>query len=101
MANGWQSRRTARPTDRAFEAPPPMSTLSTPRVTPALAKSAREHFQERYPRALNDDDGREIATNLLGLFQVLQDWTQRAATVETPTTPLAPASPVRRRATRT
>lgn len=45
-----------------------------PHVTPALANSARERFQGRYDRALTDEDGREIATNLLGMIGVLREW---------------------------
>lgn len=42
------------------------SPTAIPHVDAALAKSARERFQQRYAEPLTDEDGREIATTLLG-----------------------------------
>lgn len=50
--------------------PPP----KVPHVSDELARSAREHFQHRYREPLTDHDGREIATNLLGVFALLKEW---------------------------
>ena len=54
-----------------------MAASPLPHVTPALATRAREHFQQLYAEPLSDDDGREIATNLLGAFGVLNEWRLR------------------------
>lgn len=53
--------------------PPPI-----PHVSPALAARARDHFQHLYSEPLTEEDGREIATNVLGAFAVLREWAERA-----------------------
>jgi len=50
------------------------SAPSIPQVSDALATSTRERFQPRYAESLTDDDGRQIATNLLGMFGLLKRW---------------------------
>lgn len=50
------------------------SAPAIPHVDAALAMSTRERFQPRYAQALTDEDGREIATNLLGMFALLRRW---------------------------
>lgn len=56
-----------------------MAVPTLPFVTPALARSARDHFQPFYTERQTEDDGREMATNVLGAFGVLNDWRQRRA----------------------
>lgn len=52
-------------------------SINFPQVTPELARSAREHFQYLYADPLTEEDGREIAVNVLGVFRTLQEWKQR------------------------
>ena len=79
MALRWQSRRTPRPIWRAFDDESiPMLPRSTFRVTPALARSACEHFGPLYGRELTEDEGARISTNLLGAVGVIQEWLGRA-----------------------
>ncbi len=71
----WQIENVPRRIGMAFtDEPIPMPALSIPHVSPALARSAREHFQCLYARPLSDDDGLEMATNALGAFAVLLEW---------------------------
>jgi len=75
-----------------------MAASPLPNVTPELAARAREHFQPLYAEPLSDDDGREIATNLLGAFGVLNEWRlRRAAQGASNPTPAPSARPTRRR----
>ncbi len=48
-----------------------MPTHPVPYVTPSLARSARDHFQRFYAEPQTLEDGREMATNVLGFFRVL------------------------------
>lgn len=74
--------------------------MSSPRAIPhveaALAKSARERFQHRYAEPLTDEDGREIATNLLGMFALLRKWRDRRDGIAAPSGNTAPAPRGRR-----
>ncbi len=56
-----------------------MAAPTLPFVTPALARSARDHFQRFYAEPQTEEDGREMATNVLGAFSVLNEWRQRRA----------------------
>lgn len=49
---------------------------NVPFVTPTLARSARDDFQQLYDEQLSDDDGQEIATNVLGVHGLLSKWRQ-------------------------
>lgn len=63
----------------------PRSCISdVPHVSRELAQSARDHYQHLYADPLTEEDGREIATNLIGAFKVLQEWQERAARTEPP-----------------
>ena len=81
------------------ESPAAMAVPSLPFVTPELARSARDHFQRLYAEPQTEEDGREMATNVLGAFGVLNEWRQRraarlaAAATATSGPPLAPDSP--------
>ena len=75
---------------------PPAPLL--PQVPDALAKSARQRFQHRYAEPLSDEDGREIATNLLGVFGLLKEWREAAAR-SAPSATQAPALRKRRTTT--
>lgn len=62
-----------------------------PHVSPELARNAREFFQHLYPRPLSEDDGREMAVNVLGAFGVLKEWKAEAdARAEAGLPPLVP-----------
>lgn len=50
---------------------------NVPFVTPAMARSARAHFQVLYSVPQTDDDGFESATNVIGAFTVLGEWRER------------------------
>ncbi len=63
-----------------------------PHVTPEMARSARDHFQHLYDRPLSEEDGREMAVNVLGAFGVLLDWRARPVV---PPEQQAPASKIR------
>jgi hypothetical protein len=70
-----------------------MPAQQVPHIQPALARSAREHFQPRYAQPLSDEDGREIATNLIGVFAILKEWRdKRAAATAKPGKPRASRS---------
>jgi hypothetical protein len=77
-----------------------MSAPILPHVTPELARRAAKHFQCLYAEPQTEDDGHEMATNTLGAFEVLLDWTRRAAGTsgERPPLPPAPRRNQRRRA---
>lgn len=91
-----------------------MSAPAIPRVSPELARSAREHFQPLYVQRLSDDDGLDIATNVLGAFGVLREMKRNrdaerlaaavaGASVAPPSEPGPPAAaviPTRRRPVR-
>jgi hypothetical protein len=64
-----------------------MAVPTLPFVTPELARSARDHFQRFYAEPQTDEDGREMATNVLGAFAVWNDWRVRRA-AKGPSTPL-------------
>lgn len=77
-----------------------MAAPTLPFVTPALARSARDHFQRFYAEPQTEEDGREMATNVLGAFSVLNEWRQlraarlaAAAAPPGPSPALAPPSP--------
>lgn len=74
-----------------------MSTSLIPHVSPELARSAREHFQPRYKQRLTEDDGREIATNLIGAFAVLKEWRDRRIALGLWPPPPVPARQRKRR----
>ncbi len=57
--------------------PIPMPAPTIPNVSPALAQSARDHFQPYYAEPLTEDDGREIAINTLGPFALFREWRER------------------------
>lgn len=73
---------------------------TVPHVTPELARSARDHFQQLYAEPQSDEDGREMATNVLGLFGLLLELRARKAATPPPPTPPALASGPRRRLVR-
>lgn len=50
-----------------------MPAPAIPHVSPELARSARDFFQPLYSRRLTDDDGLDMATNVLGAFGVLRE----------------------------
>ena len=57
LAVTWQIENVPRRIGMAFtDEPIPMPALSIPHVSPALARSAREHFQCLYARPLSDDE---------------------------------------------
>ncbi len=65
---------------------------SRPRSVPIeVARSARAHFQPYYSEPLSDEDGREIAANLLGMISLLKQWKERRDAGLPPT----PAFPTR------
>jgi hypothetical protein len=72
-----------------------------PFVSNELAASARDAFQPRYATPLTQEDGREIASNLLGAFGILREWHAKHVAnggVFPPRTPPArPYTPKRRR----
>ena len=61
----------------SFDEPIPMPAPAIPHVSPELARSARDFFQHLYARPLSDDDGLDMATNVLGAFGVLREMQQR------------------------
>ncbi|MES2642000.1 MAG: hypothetical protein V4850_21120 [Myxococcota bacterium] len=73
---------------------------TVPRVTPELAQSARDHFQPLYAEPQTLEDGREMATNVLGFFGVLLELRARKAAAPPPPSPPAPVSGLRRRLVR-
>lgn len=75
---------------------------TVPHVTPELARSARDHFQQLYAEPQTDEDGREMATNVVGLFGLLLELHARKAATPSPPPPSlpAPASGPRRRLVR-
>lgn len=88
-------QRTERPGAAAYRTgvshrAPPMPAPTVPCVQTELAESARKHFQRRYAEPLNDDDGLEIATNLLGAFGILREWRDRRAAEGPALTPTPP-----------
>ncbi len=54
-----------------------MPAPAIPHVSPELARSARDFFQHLYVKPLTDDDGLDMATNVLGAFTVLREMAQR------------------------
>ena len=72
-----------------------------PFVPDELAASARDCFQPRYATPLSQEDGREIACNLLGAFKVLREWHARhlanGGVLPPRTPPARPYTPKRRR----
>ena len=74
-----------------------MSAPAIPHVSPALARSARDHFQRFYKEPLTDDDGRDIAINTLGPFSLFREWSERRnAEGPRPTPPTPTFKPKRR-----
>lgn len=75
-----------------------MPVPNVPHVSPALARSARDHFQPLYATPLTEEDGREIATNVLGVFAILKEWRdKRDAAAAAPPVPAPPSKAKRRR----
>lgn len=68
-----------------------MPAPAIPHVSPQLARSARDFFQHLYARPLTDDDGLDMATNVLGAFGVLREMQQRVD-AQRHAAALAPAS---------
>ena len=64
-----------------------MPTSAIPHVSPALARSARDHFQPLYAEPLTDDDGLDMATNVVGAFSLFKEWRDRRA-AEGPASPI-------------
>jgi hypothetical protein len=71
-----------------------MPVPQVPHVSPALARSARDHFQHLYAQPQSEEDGREMATNVLGAFAVLAGWREkkRAQAAEAANSGTPPAS---------
>lgn len=74
-----------------------MSAPSIPHVSPALARSAREHLQCLYAEPQTDDDGLEMATNLLGAYGVWRDWKRRRDEQSASPAPVIPSRKPKRR----
>jgi hypothetical protein len=76
-------------------------SFDLPFVPSELAASARDAFQPRYATPLTQEDGREIASNLLGVFRILREWQAKHAAnggvFPTRTPPARPYTPKRRR----
>ncbi len=75
-----------------------MSLPVIPRVSPELARSARDFFQPFYKVPQTDDDGLEMATNVLGAFGLFAKWeTQRQAQQPAPAPSVPAVAPPRLR----
>lgn len=77
-----------------------MLSSDVPHIPPELARSAREFFEPLYGRPLNDHDGREIATNVVGAFSLFREWKQRRDRQGPPSPPPAPRYAPKRRSTK-
>lgn len=55
----------------------PYEPPRVPHISPETARSAQEHFQPYYDHPLTEEDGREIAANLVGFFEILAEWKRR------------------------